>query len=189
MASSSWNWAAVSKDLVPSTRDREALRFSRGRQRPANLSTKGPVRSLLGTSTFIIGLARALELPDDTEDHLSLATGQVQALVGYGAHGLVPEDAHRLLVQNRRLSRRVEEVRRMHAERFCQGDHLFHGRVGQPSCPDLLDLFLGQIPQAHAGYLGVSVGFPRRLVLYDVEEPAGLFGDALVSRRRVNGCP
>src|SRR5919199_4423150 len=124
MASSSWNSAAVSKGLVPSTRACGTLRFRRGRQKPANLPRTGPVRSRFGTSTLIVDRVCVLELPDDTEDHLPLTTGQVQALVGYGAYGLVPKDAHRFFVKDRRPSRRIEEVGRMHAEHFSQGNDL-----------------------------------------------------------------
>src|SRR5215203_1366555 len=74
----------------------------------------------------------------------------MQALVGYGAYRLVPEDAHRFFIQKRRLSHRIEEVSRMHAEHFRQGNHLLHGRVSKFSCPDLLDMFLTQVSQAHA---------------------------------------
>src|SRR5215212_8356701 len=113
----------------------------------------------------------------------------MQALVGYGAYRLVPEDAHRFFIQKRRLSRRIEEVSRMHAEHFRQGNHLLHGRVGQFSCPDLLDVFLTQVSQAHTGHFGVRVGFPRRVVLYDFEESVRLFGEAHVSRDMVDGSP
>src|SRR5215210_5130109 len=173
-------------DLVPSIRDCAAPRLLRRRHKPANLSRKGPVRSRFGTSTLIVDHACALELPDDTQDHLPLAPGQVQALVGYGAYRLVPEDAHRFFIQERRLSRRIEEVSGMHAEHFRQRNHLLHGRVCQSSCSDLLDVFLAQISQTHAGHFGVRVGFSRRVVLYDFEEAVRLFGEAHMSRSRVD---
>ncbi len=66
---------------------------------PVNLFTKGPARSRFGASTFIVDLVRALELPDDTEDHLFLTPWQVQAPVGYGAYSLIPKDAHRFFIQ------------------------------------------------------------------------------------------
>src|SRR5215208_7273015 len=109
-------------DLDPLTRDRAALRFRRGRQKPVNLFRKGPARSRFGASTFIVDLVCALELPDNTEDHLFLTPGQVQALVGYGAHSLVPKDAHRFLIQKWQLSRRIEEIRGVHAEYFRQSN-------------------------------------------------------------------
>src|SRR5215208_2032342 len=176
-------------DLVPSIRNCAAPRLLRRRHKPANLSRKGPVRSRFGTSTLIVDHACALELPDDTQDHLPLAPGQVQALVGYGAYRLVPEDAHRFFIQERRLSHRIEEVSRMHAEHFRQGNHLLHGRVSKFSCPDLLDMFLTQVSQAHAGHFGIRIGFSRRVVLYDFEEAVRLFGEAHVSRDMVDRSP
>src|SRR5829696_2974711 len=77
----------------------------------------------------------------------------------------------------------------MHAERLRQGKHLIQGRVGLFSCPDLLDVFLGQVSQAYSGYLGVRVGSSRRLVLYGVEELVRLFGDANVPGQGDDGCP
>ena len=70
----------------------------------------------------------------------------------------------------------------MHAENIRQSNHLFHGRIGQFPCPDLLDEFFGQVSQAQARHFGVGVRSTRRLVLYDIEEPVGLLGDAQVSR-------
>src|SRR5215207_486922 len=77
----------------------------------------------------------------------------------------------------------------MHAERLRQGNHLVQRRIGQFTHPDLLDVFFGQISQAHPGYLGVGIWSPRSLVLYGVEELVGLFGDAQVPRYGFDGCP
>jgi len=66
---------------------------------PVNLFSKGPARSRFGASTFIVDLVCALELPDDTEDHLFLTPRQVKALVGYGAYSLVPKDAYCFFIQ------------------------------------------------------------------------------------------
>src|SRR5919112_197163 len=113
----------------------------------------------------------------------------MQALVGYGANRLVPEDAHRFFIQKRRLSRRIEEISRMYAEHFRQGNHLLHGRIGQFSCPDLLDVLFTQVSQAHARHFGVRVGFSRLVVLYGFEEAVRLFGEAHVSRDVVDRSP
>src|SRR5919107_2192407 len=176
-------------DLDPLTRDRAALRFRRGRQKPVNLSRKGPASSRFGASTFNVDLVCVLELPDDTEDHLFLTAGQVQALVCYGAYSFVPKDAHRFLIQKWQFSRRIEEVRGMHAEHLRQGNHLFHGRIGQFPFPDLLDVFLGQVSQAQARHFSVGIRSTGRLVLYEIEEPVGLLSDAQVSRHGVDRQP
>jgi hypothetical protein len=38
----------------------------------------------------VVGFLRLLELPDDIQNHLPVPDRLVQALVGYGAEGLIP---------------------------------------------------------------------------------------------------
>ena len=85
------------------------------------------------------------------------------------AYRLVLEDAHRIRVQQGRLPGRVEEIRWVHAEDVRQGDHLVHGGIGEFSRPDLFDVFLAQVPQAHACYFGVGERGTRFFVSDDVK--------------------
>src|SRR5215210_3506795 len=84
----------------------------------------------LGTSAFTVSLLRFLELLNDVQDHLPLASRQVQALVCDRADRLVLEDTHCLLIEQGGLPRGIEEIRRVHAENICQGNYLIHGRIG-----------------------------------------------------------
>ena len=77
-------------------------------------------------SMIIVNLMHVLELPDDTQYHLLLTAREVQALVGYSANRLVPEDLHRLPIDYGQLSSSIKEVGRMNTEDVRQGNHLVH---------------------------------------------------------------
>ena len=51
----------------------------------------------------------------------------------------------------------VQQVGGLHAEYASQRRHLAHARVGDGPGPDALDLFLREVPERHAGDLGVRV--------------------------------
>src|SRR5918995_202156 len=80
-----------------------------------------------GTSTFTLGPLSILELLNDVQDHLPLASRQVQALVCERADRLVLEDTHCLFIEQGGFPRRIEEIRRVHAEDIREGNNLVHG--------------------------------------------------------------
>src|ERR671911_1660689 len=84
-----------------------------------------------GALAFTVSPLRVFELLNDVQDHLPLASRQVQALVCDRADRLVLEDTHCLFIEQGGFPRRIEEIRRVHAEDICQSNHLTHGRIGE----------------------------------------------------------
>src|SRR5919107_1790391 len=145
-------------------------------------------KSGFDASAATTGPLRVFELLDDVEDHLPLASGQVQALVGDRADRLVLEDTHRVFVEQGRLPGRVEKVRGVHAEDVSEGNHLVHGGVGEVSGPELLDVFLAEVTKAHARHLGVGERQARLLVSDHVEQTVRSVGDAAIPAQVLQRC-
>src|SRR5215211_1857505 len=126
------------------------------------------------------------EVLDHIQHHVLLLVGETQAPVEDRAYSLVSQRVYLLLPEQRRPLAGVQKVRGMNAERFRQGDHLAYGRVLERPDPDISDLFLGNLPEAHTRQVGVGVGLPRAFVLDNFEELVQPAGDVLLYVRALD---